>query len=474
MRKLTALVLALCMMLTLCSFAGAESAYNMPEMNTTDEFTLSVLLWDDFEMAEALAASFMEKYPNITVEILRTTTANVAGDLTNMAADNSMPDIFMFLDLTTMLGSPLMADITEYIENDEEAQTKLYPTLRKMGYVDGKRCYFMSGEFLPATVFLDMNVFETMNVDMPAQDWTWDEFEELTETMTDPSQNIWAYFNGMYAPVTAGPIANTPNAMGEFGWNGSCYNFETGWVDAVELQIENVRLGNTCVADSDAYLALHPDSEWPGQTGHVAVVTDAFWTLNNIYTKPICTDRGIKMVPYNPPVGADNGGQLAFLDCVAVGAQCEHPREAYELMKYMFWGKEGWMKRCELFPTLVWEGTENKAYDVPNCLPMIDDEELRAEFAKLLPDLGYWNDWDAFLSAIKNPVTWGSRVIPGFQAFVDNDYHGSDYNGVTGIEAAISQGVADPNDYIDILAQKGLDRYNEAMAAFYAVYGQPD
>ena len=85
MKKLVSLVLALCMVLSLASFAAAEE-YNMPAMNTTDPITLSVMVWDDFEMTEALAASFMEQYPNITVEIIRTTTANVTADLTNYAA----------------------------------------------------------------------------------------------------------------------------------------------------------------------------------------------------------------------------------------------------------------------------------------------------------------------------------------------------------------------------------------------------
>ena len=472
MKKLVSLVLALVMMLSLVAVAGAEE-YNMPAMNTTDPIHLSIMTWDDFEMTEALAASFTEIYPNITVEVIRTTTANVTADLTNYAANNSLPDLFFFLDLDPLLASPYMADITEYIENDEEAQTKLYPTIRQMGYIDGERCFFMGGEFLPATVYLDANVFETMNVEMPAQDWTWEQFVELTQTMTDPTQNIWAYTNGMYAPVTFGPISLTENAIGEFGWNGESYNFESGWAEALELQLENIRLGNTCVGGSDAYLAVDPSNEWPGQTGHVAVLTDAFWTLNNIYTKPLALDRGIKMVPYNPPVGAENGGQLAFLDSVAVSSGCEHPREAYELMKYLCWGKDGWMKRCELFPTIVWEGTENKAYDIPNCLPMIQDEELNQAFAALMPDLGYWNDWVSFMENIKNPVTWGARTIPGFNAFLANYYNGADFNGVVGIEAAIDQGAVDAYDYTALLAEQGRYYYDQAMTAFFDVYGQP-
>ena len=78
MKKTLALILALVMMLGMVSFASAEE-YNMPEM-TTEEITLTFMTWDDFEMTEALAAKFMEKYPNIHVEILRTTTADIAGE----------------------------------------------------------------------------------------------------------------------------------------------------------------------------------------------------------------------------------------------------------------------------------------------------------------------------------------------------------------------------------------------------------
>ena len=264
MKKLVSLVLALCMVLSLASFAAADE-YNMPAMNTTDPITLSVMVWDDFEMTEALAASFMEQYPNITVEIIRTTTGTVTADLTNYAAGGMLPDVFMWLDLDPLLASPYMADIAPYLENDEEAQTKLYYTIRNAGYIDGKRCFFLAGEFLPATVYMDANVFEMMNVEMPAQDWTWEQFVELTQTMTDPTQGIWAYTNGMYAPVTCGPIALTENSIGEFGWNGESYNFESGWAEALELQLENIRLGNTCVGGSDAYLAVDPSNEWPAR-----------------------------------------------------------------------------------------------------------------------------------------------------------------------------------------------------------------
>ena len=215
MKKILSTLLSLMMILGMVSFAGAEG-YNMPEMNTTDEFTLTFMTWDDFEITEALAAKFMEKYPNITVEILRTTTSDIAGELQNRAADNDLPDVYFWLDLEPLMTGKFMYDITEYIENDEEAQTLLYDTLKKVGYLDGKRCYFMAGEFLPATVYCDANVFEQMNVELPSQDWKWEEMLDLIDKLADPTQGFWGYFNGMYGLVTGGPIALTDNASSPF------------------------------------------------------------------------------------------------------------------------------------------------------------------------------------------------------------------------------------------------------------------
>lgn len=483
MKKLVALIMALCMMASLCAIASAEATYNMPELNTTDPITVTFMTWDDFELTRALADKFTEKYPNITIEIIETTTADVTGTLTNLAADNNMPDVFFWLDLDPLLANYLMLDITEYIENDEEAQTKLYPSLRNVGYVDGKRCFFMVGENLPATIYLDKAVFDKLNVELPSQDWTWEEMLELIETMTDASQGIWSY-NYFMGPVTLGPIALTDNVTGEFGWDGENYHFGSGWVEMMEKQSEYARLGYQAIQSSEEYLAVVPDDMWPGESGHVAIQMDAYWTMNNIYTQTAALERGLQMVPYNVPIGegVENGGQFSWLDMVSISKDCQHPREAYEVAKFLTWGKDGWLARAELYPTLTrdvtdaetGEVTQELIYRLPGSLPMIQDEEVSAAMAAIMPDLGYWNDWEAFFNAIQNPVTFGGRTIPGFNTFITDYYHGSDYAGYTGIEAAINASAIDPYDYTDKLDAAGRQYYEDAMAVFYSVYGQPE
>ena len=470
MRKLFSLLLALAMVLSVCSFSMAESSSLAPL--TDEDVTITFMTWDDFELTQALADAFMEEHPNIHIEIIHTTTADCTGTLTNLAADNNLPDVFFWLDLDPLLANPMMMDISSYLEADEEAQTELYPSLRRVGYVDGTHCYFMPGENLPAVIYLDQAVFEKLNVEMPGQDWTWEDLLNYIETMTDASQGIWAY-NFFMGPVTLGPIALTDNVTGEFGWDGEGYHFESGWVEMMEKQSEYARLGYQAIAGSDEYLAVVPDDMWPGESGHVAIQMDAYWTMNNIYTQSAALERGLKMVPYNSPIGegVENGGQFSWVDMISISSTCEHPREAYEVAKYLTWGKDGWLKRAELYPTLVNEAGE-AIYRLPGSLPMIQDEEVNAALAAIMPDLGYWNDWESYLANIETPVTFGGRTIPGFNTFITDYYHGSDYNGYTGIESAINAGAVDPYDYTDALNAAGRQYYDDAMAVFHSVYGE--
>ncbi|MBR3494379.1 MAG: extracellular solute-binding protein [Clostridia bacterium] len=469
MKKLLSLLLALSMLLSLAGFAAAEEA--IPELNTTDEITITFLTWDDFELTQALADKFHELHPNITVEIVQTTTADCTATLTNKAADNDLPDVFFWLDLDPLLANKMCLDIAPYLEADEEAQTLLYPSLRKVGYVDGEHCLFMAGEFLPAVIYLDNAVFAKLNKELPPQDWKWEDMLELIETMTDPAQGIWAY-NFYMGPVTLGPVALTDNAIGEFGWDGENYHFDTGWVEMVEKQAEYARLGYQAIGGSEAYLAVVPDDMWPGESGHVAIQMDAYWTMNNIYTQPAALERGLQMVPYNAPLGKDseNAGQFGWIDMVSISATTEHPREAYEVAKFMTWGKAGWLERAQQYGVIT-NAAGDKLYRLPGSLPMIQDDEVNAAMAPLFPDLGYWNDWEAYLANIQNPVTFGGRTIPGFNTFITDYYHGSDYNGYTGIEAAINAGAIDPYDYTDKLNEAGRQYYEDAMAVFQAAYG---
>ncbi len=471
MRKLS-LVLALVLAALLVLPVSMATAENVPAMNTTDEIKLTYAVWDDYEMTQFLAGKFHEKYPNITIEVLPLGGTDVyMSNLANLAAAGQFPDMFQHLNLDTCILNGWLGDITPYWENDPET-AEYFASLSPAGYIDGKRTYMMASEYLPITIYLDQTVFEKLNVPMPSPDWTWEEMIELMETLTSPEQGLWAY-NSFLGIITMGPIALTNGALAEFGWDGEGYHFESGWAECVAAEAEYQRLGYRAIQSSEAWAAVAGSNDvWPGNSGFVAMQHDAWWTMNNIYVQSDTIARGIKMVPYAPPASetVEASNAAAFVDFGSVSSSTKYPREAYEALKFMSWGKEGWLARCEGFATLVNEAGA-RIYNIPNCLPITTNAEVWEAYRKLYDDSPYW---DGFFKNAQRPVSLGGRVIPGFDTFLNEVYFNGDYNGVIGMEAAVFAGVADPYDYADKLNEAGRRYYDTVMAEFYKIYGKAE
>ncbi len=470
MKKLSLLLALVMVMATLVPAFAVAEAGGMPALNTTDEIKLTYAVWDDYEMTQFLADKFHEKHPNITIEVLQLGGTDVyMANLANLAANNEFPDMFQHLNLDTCILNGWFGDITPYWESDPET-AEYYDSLKKVGYLDGKRTFFMAAEYLPITIYLDQTVFEKLNIPMPDADWTYEEMLKLMEECTSPENGIWGY-NSFLGLITIGPIALTDGALAEFGWDGDSYHFESGWADAIATEAEYQRLGYRAIQASEAWAAVAGSNEvWPGASGHVAIQHDAWWTMNNIYTQSDTLERGIKMVPYAPPASetVENSNAVSFIDFGAISSTTKYPREAYEALKFMTWGKDGWLARCEGFESLV-NAAGEKIYRMPNCLPLSNNEEVWAAYRKLFDDSAYW---DGFFANARRPVSLGGVAIPGFNTFLNEVYFNGEYNGVVGMEAAVFQGVADPYDYTDALNEAGRRYYDQVMEEFTAVYGE--
>jgi multiple sugar transport system substrate-binding protein len=311
-------------------------------------------------------------------------------------------------------------------------------------------------------------VFERLNVPMPDYNWTYEEMLDLIRYMTRPDQGIFGY-NYFIGPITYAPIVLN-DALSEFGWDGQNYNLGGAWADALNLVAEFRRLGNQAIIWTEEWMAVSGDaSQWPGNSGRVAMQLDAWWTLNNIYAKSEAIELGIDMVPYVVPRGANSvtNRKPSFLDFGAISAGTRNPREAYEALKWMSWSEEAWYHRLDGFWNLTDEAG-NRLYDLPNCLPTVDSPALWAEYRKLYPpDPAY----DAFFELCREPVPLGGQGILGFDEWLGTVYFGGDYNGVVGVEAAVFQGAINAHDAVADLNAKGRAYFEEMMDAFRWVYG---
>lgn len=433
-----------------------EETADLPPM-TDEEITLTYASWQNLELQRFLADKFMEKYPNITVEIVELEQEGWNDHLTNLASTGDLPDVFWYMgNVDVPIRNMWLGDFTEFFEADPETDNIL-DTLVNKGYFDGERKMAAPAAYQPYTVFLDENLFEQQNVDMPSPDWTYSEMLDLIEKMTIPEEGIFGY-NTYTQIFTMAPIVNA-DADGEFGWDGEQYDMTTEWADSITQHAEFVRNGNHApFFDTDEAEAAFGDRElWAASSGRVAMQLDAWWTVDLFGTDEFA-DKGIKWVPYVVPQGDDatSLNKPAFVDFGSISDATEYPREAYELLKFFGWGREGWEAKLEAFKTLEREDGE-LVFSHPDGLPLIKDQDIWDELRTLLPEGQYYDD---FLARATHPIPLGGAAMPGFQTFLDEVYFGGEYDNV---ERAIIEGEVNAHDIAPNLTEFINQYYQDAL-----------
>jgi len=456
--------------------AGGANVGALPPL-TTAPVHLRFAKWDDIEHNQFIADRFTYHNPNITISIENFGgTAVFHSNLLAEAAAGNMPDLWAKLEISTPIVNGWFYDFSDLWFNDPDVEWYL-EALRPQGVIDGRAIMIVT-EYLPAVVYLDRAVFERLNVPMPRFNWTYEEMLHLIEYMTRPADGIFGA-NWFVSPITIAPIALT-GGHAEFGWDGQNLNMRGPWADAVNWVAQAQRLGWVAEYGSPEWEALTGDAHlWPGVSGRIAMQLDAFWTMNNIYMRDhYRIERGLDMIPYTMPVGADapNNNKIAFLDFAAISAGTRHPREAYEVLKWMSFMPEAWMYRIYDFPRRLMEDGE-PMYLMPNHIPVTTCEDVWNAFFYLLPipegDQFMYDAWRAFLRYSREPVTWGGRVLPGFDQWVHEVYHNGEFNGVIGIETAVFEGLADAHDFAADLEASFRPFYDSMMAEFRLWMGPP-
>ena len=160
-------------------------------------------------------------------------------------------------------------------------------------------------------------------------------------------------------------------------------------------------------------------------------------------------------MPFPVPRGANatTNRKPAFVDFGAISSATEHPREAYELLKFMGWGREGWEHKLYAYENLTREDGQ-RVFIYPDNIPMIDVPQIWEGFKRLLPQTPYVA---SFLERAREPIPLGGASQAGFQTFLDEVYFGGEHGN---IEAAIIEGRVNAFDVAPDLTEK-LNLYRQ-------------
>ena len=180
MRKLFAILLTLCMVLSIVSFASAD-----------EEVTITFAFWDNNQEPgmTAIAEAYMAAHPNVKVEVQVTPWGEYWTKLEASALGGSMPDVFWmhsnqffkYVTADTLLPLDFEYDYTPY----PEGVTALYTY--------GDVHYAVPKDYDTIALVYNKEIFDNAGVAYPDDTWTWDTLLETATKLTDPEKGIYGF-----------------------------------------------------------------------------------------------------------------------------------------------------------------------------------------------------------------------------------------------------------------------------------------
>jgi len=203
-----------------------------------DPVTLKMIVADPSAYQE-LFDLFNKKYPWITIEPVVQTTSTME-TVVALEAAGTPADIVWIMDMSQYVQDNMLIDLKPYMDNDEELKSKKI----KEGFLDafdinGKR-YGSPFVYVPSWILVNKDLLAKHGMEMPANDWTYDQLRDMAKKATDPAAgeyglafssiiamwflNAVATANGsapsldyMSADFTQS-VLNTPAVLEDFKW----------------------------------------------------------------------------------------------------------------------------------------------------------------------------------------------------------------------------------------------------------------
>lgn len=165
-----------------CSGGGAgpstPAEYAAPDSDLTATITYG--LWDQNQVPaiEESIEAFNELYPNITVNLSVTPFSEYWTKLQTQASSDTLPDLFWMNGPNIQLYAlnDKIEPITGAVDAGDIDPSK-YPESLVDLYTVGETSYGVPKDFDTIGVWVNKELFERAGVELPAADWTWDDFQ---------------------------------------------------------------------------------------------------------------------------------------------------------------------------------------------------------------------------------------------------------------------------------------------------------
>ncbi|MDF2472670.1 MAG: hypothetical protein K0R21_452 [Anaerocolumna sp.] len=402
-----------------------------------------------------LFANFNNYYPNIELETV-TYDISTSEFLTAQAAAGTMPDVVIddASQIYYYVSQGWVLPLDDYVADDEDYSYVPQPI--KDSYTYSGKLYALPMQAHFNTVFINTDLLEELNLDLPELNWTPEDYKEFLKKGTtnefSGTEILWGIdetFSGSMAPDAS-----------YYGYDMASKTFKTSetWVDAVNLMVElraypgleawSLRNSNV---DGDSNDYVKKFGEGNLDDIHMAfkmgkILTDPRGTWDVSWLK----DLSFEWTLWPWPQAGDAEGHLPMhIDNSWVVSSTQNPEAAFEVARYFTYSEEGNLERINMYET---GDTDDYALKEQFYIPTTNNPEVADRFIALenvSEGIAYM--YENMNNSFRADL---SKIVPGWDQ-VSNEYLSPRGNEVRdGIEDAAAVAAE-----LDDVATKAIQGY---------------
>ena len=411
MKRITVLLLALAMVLSLAACGGSGSSGGSGSGGSGGSSnTLTINIWDANQQAGLQQiADEWSKTSGVSAKIEVVDWGNYWTLLEAGASGGEMPDVFWMHSNTVQMymENDLLLKLNDYIANDPAIDlSNYYEGIVNLYTRSDGNVYALPKDHDTCALLYNKAIFDQYGVAYPTDDWTWDNMYDAAKAIMDGS-NGDVYGMAMNVSNNQDSWYNLVYDYGACIINDTHDGTTIGSAEG-KAAMEMVRKLLTAGAPQSVVAETGTDSLF--MSAKTAMIMQGSWMINAFYTAEHHDDYAWAMLPYADTNGngeCDSGERYSAYNGLgwAASAATKNPDAAYSLISY-FCSKEGQLKQAELGVTMA--GMKGVSDEFANAFPGMDV----SAFVKI-------EDYDLFFRPYTRKTTVWEDALQQAGGFLD-------------------------------------------------------
>lgn len=325
-----------------------------------EKVKLTCSVWDNAASPqfEAVAKAFMEKNPDVEIEMIDTQSSEYGQKLTVMlSSGDADPDVIFVKDTesqVTMKKKNQLLSMDEYIKKDN-LDLSGYGDIIDQLKMDGSQ-YTLPFRKDWYVLFYNKDLFDKAGVEYPKDDMTWEEYEELAKKMTSGEGSAKVY--GSHDHTWMALVSNWAVQDGKHTLMDEDYTFLKPYYEqALRMQDEGVIQSYANLKTAN----IHYISVFEQQ--QCAMIPMGSWFIGTLIADKkdgkFDFNWGVTRIPH--PEGVEAGTTVGSVTPVAINAKTDQPDLAWEFVKFAT-SEEGGLVLADngIFPAVESEAISDK------------------------------------------------------------------------------------------------------------------